>query len=382
MADGGTVYMAKTLSSAAKVRMAWDLNASNQVVVVDEYDIWEQLLGWEKLKCLPHGKNKIREELGDQLSDSVLQMVAGNDTSTNSDTKDTSDTSSRGRRTRTKPSEEVLNIAKGSAHKRRNRMKSKDIYDSLEDSNTITHTGISTLVLFPSTVDLNMTDHWWVAGRRSQDNGYVAIANCNKGTFEYLNQLDSVWHIEDYLNQASNYEFDTNTGPVTMNTVSTKNLVIHIVSEKTKSRLGDGRIIKNMPSAITEYVENEMFSRIKPELPHQDDMVYAPITEEESFWLRPMLRKEQDPKSGDAVICYGDVNVRDLGNTSSISSDYWLYSRARLPNWDFDAIELKKMDKASIYFDLDSGGYEMIEMLGELHDMGKCPFSKSPKSRW
>jgi hypothetical protein len=95
-----------------------------------------------------------------------------------------------------------------------------------------------------------------------------------------------------------------------------------------------------------------------------------------------MLRKEQDPKSGDAVICYGDVNVRDLGNTSSISSDYWIYSRARLPNWDFDAIELKKMDKASIYFDLDSGGYEMIEMLGELHDMGKCPFSKSPKSRW
>ncbi len=105
----GTVYMAKTLGSTGKLRMAWDLHPENEVVVVDEYDRWESLLGWKKLKKLPHGKNKIREEYGDQLSDDLLDALTGNESGDMETKASDDDNDSRGRRTRTKPSEEVLN---------------------------------------------------------------------------------------------------------------------------------------------------------------------------------------------------------------------------------------------------------------------------------
>lgn len=381
-AEGGTVYMAKTLSSPAKVRMAWDINDSNQVVVVDDYEKWEKLLGWEKLKTFPHGKNKIREEYGDRLSDEVLEIVAGEQEVSDADTQDDSDSASRGRRTRTKPSEEVLNLARGSAHKKRTKMQSKDIAETFDDDETIGYHDISMLVLFPSTTDLNMTDHWWIPGGRWTGGGSVAIANCNKGTFEYLNQYEQVWHVEDYLEQATDYEFKTNAGPLTMNVASTETLVMHVVSDKTQSRLMKDGIIDNIPEALVEYVEEEMYARRAPELPHPDDMVYAPITPEDAFWMRPELRKQQSPEDGDAAICYADVSLRDLGNTYSVSSDYRLYSRARLPNWDFDSLEMKRLDKANHYLKLDDGGYEVLETLGMLHDRGECPFSETPKARW
>jgi hypothetical protein len=381
-AEGGTVYMAKTLSSPAKVRMAWDINDSNQVVVVDEYEKWEKLLGWEKLKQFPHGKNKIREEYGDVLSDEVLEIVAGEQQVNDDDTQDDSDSASRGRRTRTKPSEEVLNLARGSRHKKRRKMQSKDIADTFDDDETIGYHDISMLVLFPSTCDLNMTDHWWIPGDRWPGGGSVAIANCNKGTFEYLNQYEQVWHVEDYLEQATDYEFETNAGPLTMNVASCENLVIHIVSDDNQTRLMRDKIIGNIPEALTEFVEKKMSSHRAPDMPHHEDMVYAPITQEDAFWMRPELRKQQRPNEGDAVVCYADVSMRDLGNTYGISSNYRLYSRARLPDWDFESIEMEQLDRADYYFELDDGGYEVLETLGKLHDRGEQPFSKTPKARW
>lgn len=381
--DEGTVYMAKTLSTTAKVRMAHDLHDDNQVLVVDDYEKWENLLGWEKLKQFPHGKNQIREELGDKLSDEVLDIVAGNDTGSDTDTKDDSgSTGSRGRRTRTKPSDEVLNVAIGSRHRNRTKIKSEDIKDQFEDDGYIggSYNPIKMLVLFPTTTDLNMTDHWWVAGNRFPDGGYVAIANCNKGTFEYLNQRDEVWHIEDYLEQASDYEFQTNHGPVTLGTIDTDNLVMHVITNKLKDRLMRDTVMPNMPSVLPEYCDNELYRA--PSFPHEDDMLYAPITLEDVFWMRPELRKQQNPEEGDAVILYADVTIRDLGNTYSLSSDYKLYARARLPDWDFDSTEMTLLDNASYKLDLDRGGYELVETLGMLHDAGKEPFSEMPQSRW
>jgi len=379
--EEGTVYMAKTVSSSDKVRMAWDVNDSNQVVVVDDYEKWERLLGWEKLKQFPHGKNKIREELGDTLSDDVLEIVAGE--KNDAETSESNDnTTSRGRGTRTKPSEEVLNLARGSAHKLRKKMQSEKIANVFEDDETIGVHNISMLVLFPTTTELNMTDYWWIPGDRYPDGGTVAIANCNKGTFEYLNQYEQVWHVEDYLEQAADYEFETSEGPTTMNAASTESLVIHIMSEQTSEWMMEDEIIGNIPHALTEYVEEEVYHRRAPELPHPDDMVYAPITPEDVFWMRPELRHHNSPSDGDAVICYANVSVRDVGVANAISSDYRLYSRARLPEWDFDSVEMNILDDASHYMRLDDGGYEMLQTLGMLHDAGKKPFSESPQSRW
>jgi hypothetical protein len=380
--DGGTVYMAKSLTTIAKVRMAWDLHDENQVIVVDDYEKWENLLGWEKLKQFPHGKNQIREQLGDKLSPEVLDLVAGSDAGSDDETK-TDDGGSRGRRTRTKPTDEVLNIARSSAHNSRFRQKAEDIKEDFEDDGYIGSSvySIKQLVLFPTTTDLNMSDHYWVGGSRWSGEGYAAIANCNKGTFEYLNDCDNVWHIEDYLDQASDYEFDTNHGPVTMGTIHQDNLVMHLVDEQTQRRLMSGKALDNMPEVLPEYVDDNLYRSL--ELPHSDDMLYAPVTKEDVFWLRPELRKMQNPDDGDGVFLYASNKPRDLGaNTHNVSSDYKLYARARLPEWDFDSTEMQTLDGASYSISLDSGGFELVETLAKLHDAGMDPFSETPEARW
>jgi hypothetical protein len=374
--DGGDIYMAKSLSSVAKVRMAWDLHDENEVVVVDSYK-WGDLLGWKQLKTLPHGKNKIREQLGDKLSDDVLDKVAGSsvqDTETKADT----DSSSRGRRTRTKPTDEILNVATSSRHRDRFKRESEDIKESFEDNDGIGHLNdIGMLVLFPTTTDLNMTDHWWVAGDRWDDDA-VAIANCNKGTFEYLNDCEQVWHIEDYIEQAEDYEFDTNHGPVTMGTIARDTLVVHTVPEETKDRFLQSNVIEDIPQILPEYVDSNMYS--PPDLPHPDDMLYAPVTPEDVFWLRPELESFDGGENG--VIFYASSSPRDVGYCKNLSSDYKLYARARLSDWDFDATELSTLDGASYSIDLDDGGYELVETLAKLHDAGQQPFSETPESRW
>lgn len=374
----GTIYMAKTLSTSAKVRMAHDLHDDNEVVVVDNYEKWENIAGWEKLKQFPHGKNQIREELGDKLSDEVLDLVAG-ESETSTDTETKSD-SSGGRRTRTKPTDETLNIAIDSGHKSRFKIVSEDIVEGFDDDGQIGnfYNSVEMLVLFPTTTDLNMTNHWWVAGKRWPDGGNVAIANCNKGTFEYLNQRDEVWHIEDYLEQAGDYEFETNHGLVTMDTVEHSSLVFHVLDEQTRSRVMAEPAFSHMPEMLPKYCEEEMYR--SPEFPHPDDMLYAPISQEDVFWLRPQLIEQNGDDSG--IILYADSSPRNVGTKHSLSSDYKLYARARLHNWDFDSVEMERLDRANHYLGLNDGGYEVVQTLAMLHDQGKEPFSNMPQSRW
>jgi hypothetical protein len=204
----------------------------------------------------------------------------------------------------------------------------------------------------------------------------VAIGNCNKGTFEYLAEREEVWHIEDYLAQARDYEFGTNHGAVTMDTIDCSSLVIHVMPERTKNRMSHTIAGENMPELLPEYCEDNMFH--PPELPHSDDMLYAPLTKEQVFWMRPALRD-----SPDATILYAKSSPRDVHTTYNLSSDYKLYARARLPDWNFDeSKELQTLDGASYSIDMDDGGFELVETLGKLHDAGMQPFSETPEARW
>jgi len=382
VSEEGTVYMAKTLSSTAKLRMAWDIDSENEVVLVDDYELWENLFGWEKLKQFPHGKNKIREEYADVLSDEVLTSIIGQNSGDTETKADDESSGSRGRRTRTKPSEEVLNVGVSRKHKERDKIRSKNIADTFDngDSLSLGHSSAEMLILFPTTSDLLLSEHWWVAGTKG-DGESVALANCNKGTFEYLNQYESVWHIEDYLNQAEDYEFETSVGPVTMNTVAQDNLVAHIMTEDDRKLYTRENIFPHMTQAIHEYAEDNMYKSQR--LPHTEDMIYAAITREDAFWLRPELRKQQNPEDGDALVAKAGVNTGDLGKTTNISSGFSLFARARLHKWDFDAVEMQVLEDVPSYkLNTDNGGFDLLETLGKLHDRGEKPFSQTPQSRW
>lgn len=381
----GDVFMAKSISSPKKVRIAWDLHPDNEVVMVDDYEKWEKLFGWRKLKELPHGKNKIRELYGDQLSKDVLEAVTGSeDSSSDSSESGSSASKGSGRRSRTKPTDEVLNIATGSAHRNRSKIKAEDIYETFDDGGTIGFSGIDMLVLFPTTEERNMTDHWWVAGSKPSSDGNgsgaVAIANCNKGTYDYLKGLDEVWHIEEYLEQADDYEFQSSIGPVSMSDVDPDRVVFHCLPRSSKELIISDNLMDSMCHALPEYAEEAIYS--PPTFPHSDDMVYAPLSPEDVFWLRPELRGHHND-DGEALIIRGSCSPRGIPYKKQISSDFKLYARARLSDWDFsETDEMLVLDNAAYRLDLDDGGYELVQTLAMLHDRGVEPYSISPKARW
>ena len=375
----GTVYMAKSTGGAypKKSAIAWDLHDDNVVAIVDEYEQWEDLLGWEKLKQFPHGKNEIREELGDELSDSLLEDIAPESDDSGGDDGASSTTA---RSARKNVEDKVLNVARGARHRNRTKYPAETIKEQMSDPDDELggYKDIMRLILFPSDTDRNMTNHWWIPGTLPTG-GYAAIANCTNTVYDYLEDVDGVHHIDDYIDQASEYTFESNRGEMTL-ARGGDDLVVHVVEPETKERLMQETVFEELPNVIPEYYNESKYSNV--EFPAPDDMIYAPIVPEDLFWLRPELRKST--KSGDGrVVLKGNVNTRDLGGgASSMSSDYKLYSRARLPDWDFDWKELEVMDEYSYRVSLNEGGYELIETLGLLHDEGKKPFSETPKARW
>ena len=374
----GDVYMAKSISSSKKVRIAWGLSDDNEVIVVDDYEPWQKLLGWKKLKDLPHGKNKIREMYGDVLSEDVLKAVTGGEDSSQEAKED--DTSN-GRRTRTKPSDEVLNLSTGTRQSQQSKHVSKEIAEDLENDGYVRDSQISVLVLFPTTTSKKLSDHRWISGTIKFGES-CAIANCNKGTFEYLNRLEQVWHIEDFLDQAYDQVFETNDVPMTPSLCDMDNSVFHVMRDERLETFSRPEIIENMPEAMHDYVYNYR-QRGHIDLPHKDDFIYAPISSEQAFWLSPALREATNDDDCSVTVASGNGSVGGV-SVISIPSGNELYARARLPNWDYSGVEIAEIDNVSYRMDFSAGGKELIETLAMTHDQGRDPYSEipEPQKRW
>lgn len=366
--DGGTVYMAKSLTSSDKVKIAWGLHEDNVVVCVDEYEQWEAVLGWSKLKELPHGRKKIREQFGDRLSDDVLADVAPKKTQSNAGSSDKSKT----QRTRTAPSDEKVNVALSTRHKERASFTASAIKDRLDGGRlSVGYSYASYLILFPTTSDKNMTDYWWVAGKTGGGNK-AAIANCNKGTYEYLNDLDNVMHIDDYISKADDYTFRTESGQKTYAQVKYEDPVYHHMDEETSRMIVNSGMMGKISDMLPDYIDERV--AYGPDL--ADDITYCMLKGEDSFWLRPLLKEDKPP------LMYTGVSPFYSASPIRIQSMYELYAHARLDEWDHDTVEMKMLADVSHSFELDEGGYELIETLAQLHDSGKQLYSESPKARW
>jgi hypothetical protein len=360
------VYMAKTLSSANKIKIVWDLHEDNQVVQVDEYDTWESLLGWKKLKEIPHGSKQIREQYGDQLSPDVLEDVAGTNQS-NSDTTPTTTQRSRGpAKTRS------LNLGVSRSNRDRLRIDADEIAETFADNDSIDISyGVDAdmLVLFPPSTDRLLSEHWWVAGKRNASGDYVAVANCIQGTFDYLSDYEQVLSIDEYIDYSSSHSFTTPYQTTTLDGVDKSNLVLHLAGEEMEQVMADRSLTPQMPIAL-----NNCAMIDSTEIPDADSMVYATVSYEDMFWLRPALRAAVSKGAAPTVVTHGR-GVRDLdGIGVKTASNSRLYARARLHNWQDETQLWRFIDQAagrSLSFDARSR--QLIETLGLTHDRGESP---------
>lgn len=195
----GTVYMAKSISKK-KAEIAWDLNPNNQVVSVDSYDEWADVFGWEKLKELP--SRKLEEELGDQLSDHILDKY-GTDSSDDS----SSSSSSRSRRTYEAENRRIK-VRVSTGRKSFTKKKAETVYDTLDGGKSISinySSSVSELMLFRQTDDDTRASKYTQYCR----NG-VGKATVPNYVYDYLIEADNVYEGLDGLIEAhGEHELDT-----------------------------------------------------------------------------------------------------------------------------------------------------------------------------
>lgn len=368
--DEGDVYMAKSLTSDKKVRLAWALNDNNVIVVVDNYDEYEDILGWKKLKNLPHGSKKIQEVYGDRLSESEIHKVIG-DTNTSSKPKKPNPS----RNTSRTPHKKTLIVSRGTRSTKKSHMVAENILKMFRTAGKLgSYPSIDTLILFPTTTDKNMTDYWHLTSSSDRDMT-VALANCNKSTYEYLNQTKHVYHIDDYLEASRNYQIDTSHGTITMADDDLSNVVFHTVREDVKERLMDPSIRPNVMDVIaSDMIEQISRGRYHGDdrIPDRDKMIYAPITPKDMHHIEPAMMEREDNNNADFIAITGDVDFKHFVTDRKFRSDYILYTYARLSNWSPESTAMQSL--LSIDADLSNGGFELIETVAQAHDMNLPPY--------
>lgn len=340
--EDGTVYMCKSVNGN-KAMMAWDLDPNNQVVKVDDYEEYE-LLGWELLKDFPHSESQIREEYGDKLSDDVLLALCG---------------SGSGNSKSSQTTKEALTISVGRRDYHKFKLQADTIREELRQQGKLTKKSLKKLVLFPPGTDNNLSDNWWIVGSYG-NSGTVGFANCNKSTYESLEHLDEVWHIDDYISQAKDYEVVTSEGKKLLGEVDDP--VVFTTSQyDTMSR---SRIIENLLQALKEQCEEKWKS---PDISGDETLII--LDDKSAFRARPALHDSE-------IVLYGDEEVRDIGEDPfNVGHEYLLYAKARFSDWDWDSPELRILENAFWNIDMDEGGFELIETLAMLHDDGKELYS-------
>jgi len=368
--EEGDVYMAKSLTSDKKVRLAWALNENNVIVVVDEYTEYEDVLGWKKLKELPHGSKKIQKLYGDRLSESEIQDVIG---SSNSSSKPKKPNPSRN--TSRQPHKKTLIVSRGTRSRKKSHMVAENI---LKMFRTMGQAGnfppIDTLVLFPTTTDKNMTDYWHLTST-SDDDTTVALANCNKSTYEYLNQSSHVYHIDDYLEASMNYEIETSRGTITMDDDDLSNVVFHTVHSDVKDRLMEPSIRSKVMDVIaSDTIEQISRGRYRGDerIPDRDEMIYAPIDKVDMHHVEPAMVELEKENRDDFISIKGDVGLKHFVTDRYFTSDYILYTHARLHNWSEETTAIQALLNVNVT--LSAGGFELIETMAQAHDMGLSPY--------
>jgi len=339
--EEGTVYMCKSVNGN-KAMMAWDLDPNNKVVKVDDYEEYE-LLGWELLKDFPHSESQIREEYGNTLSDDVLVALCGSGTG-NSNSSAT---------------KEALTISVGRRDYHKFKLQADTIREEFRQQGELTKKSLQKLVLFPPGTDNNLSENWWIVGSYG-NSGTVGFANCNKSTYESLEHLEEVWHIDEYLSQAKDYEVATSEGEKPLGKV--KDPVVFTTSQYNRMV----RISGNLLPVLKEQCEEKWKS---PDISGDETLVI--LDDKEAFRARPILH---DAKT----VLYGDEKVRDVGEDPfSVGHEYLLYAKARLSDWNWDSVELRALENEFWNIEMDDGGFELIETLAMLHDNGKELYSEA-----
>lgn len=316
--NGGDVYMGCRLTQD-KADLIWEDNQHNYLFEIEGtefYDDYESILNWERLKDI--------EEDNFDVSEKLKQKVFGESSKTKSKSGYTL----------------KLHSGKGS-HSTTDKTveKLKEIIENPENSNSIV-TKVNNIVLFPSHIDKNISDHYWMA------NSYTLIAKCRKKDWLDLQEYDLCVKPDEIVEKSKNVEFLTSKGEYTLKTIDLEDnekLFFHIIPEPYISDYADYM-------SDIENIVNEKYAKRR-----DIKYVYAPIKAEKLKKLHPEVKDH-------AVGSVRKHSISTQAEFKKIMSNTSMYAKARLKKWE-DTTEYDTCNNSLSIIDLDSGGYEIVESI-------------------
>lgn len=353
--NDGSVYMAKSVNYT-KARIVWDLDDANTIINVNEYERYEPF-GWKKLKEIPHGKHQIDTQYGDELSDSLYDELCGDIDTANSNSN-------------THSAEELTVSCGRSTHQREN-INSDELKDTLEaGDDVISFMNIDTLICFPPNADDNLSNYWDIAGESGDD--MTALANCNKSTYEYLEDCDAIVHINDYRERASSKTLYTTDGKMDATDVAEDdNILICLCSQKLLEAVKENCCRSAVKEALADAVNTTNGISVDGLSVDRETITFALIDENSWYESYPVIRHIDDSR-----FIYTENNFSGRAGMRSIWDDILLYMSARLSAWDTSMAEMQALRDYYSGLDLSNGGFDLIETLALLHDSGKLPYSE------
>lgn len=324
------VYMGVSLN-AAKAQVVWADDDENEVVRVEETDMYETFdteFGWKKLKTIT--KDTIDDfDVPDELAKPFKSQQR----------------SSVG----AAPDRDVI-LHFGTRDRRKHTWNVGDLRDALDRvQDSAAPSGLEnldTLVLFPSNSERNVSSHRWLASRN------VGIATCPVLVYDYLSDSPLVHHADEYFERAATYSLRTNRGTTTLGEVNMDNVVLHRVDPPYLALFRSDAII----SDAAEYIANNVSSGFRaPSLPSADDIIYAPVSHDDMLILRPLLE--------DIHIVTGDTSYDlNVGSSTGMGTDTPAYAYARLKEYQATP-EATVIQNSSTT--LADGGFHLVETLAD-----------------
>lgn len=344
--EDGDVYMGVSLN-VAKCNVVWEDNEQNCVVQVEgteEYEKFEPL-GWKELRNID--KHSISEYDVDEDTQQRLQSTTT--TENENAGKDAPD--------------RTLTLHRSSSLSWTTKQEVADLRRALANGEA----PYSHLILFPANAEQNLSDYGYLA------DGNARIANCAVKVWDYLKDLDAVTRIEDYLETARNVHFTTSKGEMTLEEVAEEGdeVVLHALEPEFSDIFHEEQVLDGMVEWLLSEARRVFEGEIDDLTP--DDVVYVPASTSNLDKTLPLISEHDFP------VIRGDSDYRIEEVELTLNGDLYPYLWARLPNWR-GAPEIKVFNEPDRHSTpdqnrLSGGGYEIAQMLVNIHDRGLSPES-------
>lgn len=355
-ANDATVYMGVNVNQN-RAKVAWASDDHNQVVKVEgtsDYSKFDEI-GFEKLKEVPLSKDSDDTD-SFEIPDNLGSSASGGKNNAGKAAPDRELTIRKSNGRDNMKSHSVKSIEKVLHHAHR------QDGDGLKLSYS---TYAKELVLFPSSTDRTMSDHYGLA---FDDR---AVATCTNMVYDYLQNTPGIMHIDDLISDAKDTSIDTSEGTMTVEEAGDK-LLVHVIRDDYLDQFRKDGVMEHMADYLHDKLEDPAESEWNyDEEQYPDEFIYAPVDYEAWKRIQPSTLDQHFIAVG------GDIRPRSAGASFAhqLSSDASMYAVARFTDWDGDTAELDAVRQLTL--DADEGNaMAVIESLGILHDNGINPFSK------